>query len=196
MPKQIAAADVSYDKIHRWVLAPDDENVRLTKQDRAIFNRWDFADTQLRRFPRKKQVAEVLRKKYKYSISTAYSDIYNAQRLFASIHPLNKEWIRNYLIEDIFVLLEAAKKSGNMKAWGVAQANLIKAAGLEKIDEEKIDPEILDKHNFYVMINIGKQVFKVDLETFQNLPVNTKNKIISEIDQEITEIEAAEILES
>lgn len=195
MPKKQLAELTNYDRIKAWMLEPE-KSKALTPTDKEVLERWDFADTQLRRFPKKKMVAEMIRKKFKGSVSRAYLDIYNAQRLFGSVHPFQKEWWRNFLIEDILVLLEAARKRADLKAWNAAHANLIKAAGLEKVDEDKVDPEIISKHNFFTVIQIGNANFKIDLDTFHSLPLVTRDKIIKELDKEIGEDIAFEIMES
>jgi len=186
----------SYEKILDWMTHPDENNCKLSKADRDKFNRWDFADTQLKRFPKRKMVVEVIRKRFGGSISRAYDDLYNAQRLFGTIHPLNKEWYRNFIIEEILLLIEASKKAGDRKTWDAALANLIKASGIEKIEELKIDPAILSQHNFYTIIQIGNVQYKYDLESFQNLPLTTRNKIVKELDREITDVQAIEIMNS
>jgi hypothetical protein len=196
MPKAIAAEKTSYDRIREWLTIPDEDRSRLPKADREIFNRWDFADNQLRRFPRKRQVVDVIMKKFGGSISRAYNDVYQAQRLFASVHPLNKEWIRNWLIEDILIAIELAKKAGDRKALASEHNNLLKAAALEKMEEQKVDPEILSQHNFYIVVQNGKTHYKYNLESFQSLPLSTRNKIVKELDQEITDVEAIEIMNS
>lgn len=195
MPKRIPAEQQPYDRIKQWII--DKDNCKLSESDKAMFNRWDEADNLLRTTPRKKVIASILCDKFKISQATAYNDIANAQRLFGSMYMLDKNWWRNFVIEDILELIEKAKKDDNFKVWNAAHNNLIKAIGLDQLDNDlKIDPEIISQHNFFTVINIGGTAYKLDLDTFQNIPIATRNKIVKELDREITDIEAEEILKS
>lgn len=194
MPKLIKTEDSSYNRILKWVQDP--ENCKLSAKDKEIYDRLDFADTQLRRKPRKKEAANMIIAKYGVTKMTAYNYLWLAQKLFGSIHPINKDWWRNWLVEDILLLIESCKSSGDLKVWATAHANLVKALGLDQKEELPVDPDVLSQHNFYTVININNKMIKVDMDDLVKIPVSNRRRIIEALSKPITETEATEIMNS
>jgi len=194
MPKFLPVADSSLDKIKKWVQDP--ETSRISESDKKIFDRLDFADTQLRRKPRKKEVANLIVAKYGITLRQAYNDIWSAQKLFGSVYPINKDWWRNWLIDDILLLIDSSKATKDLKSWASAQANLIKALALDQKDDPNVDPEILGKHNFYTVININNKTIKLNMQDFQKIPVSYRKKVIDALNIPIDESDAVEIMRS
>ena len=127
----------------------------------------------------------------------AYKDFNDAKYIFNSFKRHDKEWVRRWVINDIFRLIDAAKVLGSkgFKAWNSAHANLIKAAGLDQKEEITIDPEILQAHNFYTIINVSGKNVKADFEEFQALPSLSRKELSDAIfTRTITEDTAAELL--
>jgi hypothetical protein len=196
MSKQ-ALLDTTYDKIVAHCLDPDKSP--LSKEHQNIFNRWNVADDLLRRYPKDKQAMIMLRKKFPdLSIPHAYVDLQNAKKLFNYTNPVNKEFIRRWVIQDCLTMIELTKSMGSrgLKAWNNARLQLIKAAQLEESDKLLPDPEILESHQFFTVINIKGQHIKLDLDAFNKLPISTRKDLADLIHAPITEDQAAEIMDS
>ncbi len=194
MPKSISAHETSFAKIQKWINDPDSN--KISESDKKIFDRLDFADTQLRRKPRKKEAAQLIAAKFNITLRQAYNDLWYAQKLFGSIHPFNKDWWRNWLIEDIVTLIESCKVTGDLKTWASAHANLVKAIGLDQKEEIPIDPEILSQHNYYTVINVDNKSIKIGLEDLIKIPLSSRKRVLDALNKPIDESEALEIMNS
>jgi hypothetical protein len=192
-----AITETTHDKIIAFCLDP--ENNPLNDEQKKILNRLNLADDLLRRYPRTKEAAKLLQLKYPdLSRAQIYRDIADAKRLFNFTNPVDKEWVRRWVIEDCFRLIEIAKNQGTrgFKAWNMARAQLIKAAQLDIRDDDKLDPSIMDQHNFFTVININGNNMKIDLEAFLELPVSTRKKLSDALNAPIEEQDAVEIMNS
>ncbi len=189
--------ETSYDKIVAHCLDP--ENSPLSERNQVMFNRWSAADDLLRRYPRDKQAMTMLRKKFPtISQQTAYRDLENAKKLFNFTNPVDKEFIRRWVIQDCLSMIEITKGMGarGLKAWNDARMQLIKAAKLEELEQILPNPDILESHQFFTVINIDGRTMKLDLDAFNSLPTSTKKELADLIHGPITEDQAGEIMES
>jgi hypothetical protein len=192
-----ALLETTYDKIVAHCLDP--EHSELSEEHQRIFERWNKADDLLRRYPKDKQAMLMLRKKFPdLSRTQAYEDLRNAKKLFNYTNPIDKEFLRRWVVQDCLTMIEIAKSMGarGFKAWNNARLQLIKAAQLEESEKMLPNPEILESHQFYTVINIGNRQMKYDLDTFNNLPMATRKQLSDAIHAPITEDQAAEILDS
>lgn len=197
MPKP-AALDIAYSKIETWILAGSQDS-DLPDHYLKIFERWRKLDDLLDKYPVKKQAIAVYQKKYPdLSLSQIYYDIANTKKLFNNYNPHDKDRLRAFLINDITAQLKVYKDAGpkGFKAVNDAHKNLIVAGQLHIEDKESsVDPEVLENHNFYTIINIGGQPIKIDFRKFQELPMETKKTISDAINANpMTEDAAYEIL--
>ena len=187
----------TYDQIVSHCLDPDSSELSDLTQE--IFNRWTVADDLLRRYPSDKQAVSMLRKKFPtISYQTARNDIQNAKKLFNTTNPVDKDFIRRWVIQDCLKMIEIAKNMGprGFKAWNDARMQLIKAAQLEDTEAILPNPEILESHQYFTVININGETIKIDQDAFDQLPVITKNELAKMIHSPITEDQAGEILNS
>jgi hypothetical protein len=195
MPKP-ALRDIAHQRILEHLLAP--ENSLLAPQYQEILERWKKADDLLDKYPNLKDAIKLYKTKYPLlSDSQVYNDFQNAKRLFNNYKPVDKEWLRRWIVNDIFKLIESAKKWGpkGFKAWNTAHANLIKASGLDQKIIDELDPEILQQHNFYTVIYINGKPVKADFSVFQSLPEATRKQLADAIfTRPMTEDAAFELL--
>jgi len=196
MSKQ-ALLETTYDKIVAYCLDPG--NSLLSKEQQKIFDRWNSADDLLRRYPKDRQAVIMYQKKYPdLSQTQAYDDLRNAKRLFNYTNPVDKEFIRRWVIQDCLTMIGIAKGIGprGFKAWNNARLQLIKAAQLENDEKILPNPDILESHQFFTVINIGGQEIKLDMDAFNKLPISTRKELADLIHAPITIDQAAEIMES
>ncbi len=82
----------------------NEEGIVLTKKQEDYLIRWRFADERFRQNKYKTdRIANFLMDQFKISRDTAYKDIVNAQRVFRSTCPLNKQYEIQGRIEDLKV---------------------------------------------------------------------------------------------
>lgn len=196
MPKRPHDVAV-YDRIGKWISNPEKFG-ELHPADAAIFYRWSTADDFLRRFPSRKQCVKMMVEKFRtekgYCDATAYRDLANAQVLFGTVNVYNKEYIKNWLVEDIMKLIQKAREKGDFKALNAAHANLIKVMGLDREDKSIINPEDLEAHRYYQILIMNGEAMKIDLDKLDLLPVATRSKIVNAVDNKITEDIAFEMI--
>ncbi len=187
----------SYDKIMAHCIDP--ENSPLSEQNQEMFQRWTTADDLLRRYPRDKQAMTMLRKKFpKISVQTAYKDLQQAKKLFNTTNPIDKDFFRRWVIQDCLKMIEITKSMGprGFKAWNDARMQLIKAVKLEELEQILPNPEILESHTFYTVIQLDGETIKLDLDSFNTLPLATKTQLAELIHTPITEDQACDIMNS
>lgn len=191
-----ATRDIAYDKILTHLLTP--VKSELSPGYAKIFDRWKKADDLLDRYPNQKDAIDVYKQKYPHlSTSQIYYDFANSKKVFNNFNSHDIERLRTWLINDILDFINTTKLAGSkgFKARNAAYTNLIKAARLDEKEDSNIDPEILESHNFYTIINVGGKQIKADFSTFQKLPEATRKKLSDVINSNpMTEDTAFEIL--
>jgi hypothetical protein len=192
-----ALKDIAYERILEHLLAPEGQS-DLAPQYQSILERWKKADDLLDRYPNLKDAVKLYHAKFPdLSDSQVYNDFQNSKKIFNNFKKIDKDWIRRWLINDIFKVIATAKAYGpkGLKAWNTAHINLLKAAGLDQKEEIEIDPEILQHHNFYTVINIDGSSVKSDFKIFESLPDATRKQLSDAIfTRPITENAAFELL--
>lgn len=183
------------DRLQKWASDPEKYS-KLNPEDSKIFERWSTADDLLRRYPSRKYCVSMMVAKYGCDQATAYRDIANAQVFFGTVNVYNKDYIKGWLIEDILKLIQTAKEKGDTKARSAAQANLIKVMGFDREDKSVIRPEDLEAHKYYAVLISGKDAIKIDLEKLDDIPMETRAKIVASIDDMITEDTAYTLISS
>jgi hypothetical protein len=194
---KISVLETTYDKIVAHCLEPDKNSLTLEQQ--RIFERWNAADDLLRRYPKEKQAMTMLRKKFPgLSRTQAYDDLRHAKKLFNYTNPVDKEFIRRWVIQDCLTMIDIARSMGprGFKAWNTARFQLIRAARLEESENLVPNPEIFEQHQYFTVIQIGGQSVKIDLDDFNKLPLSTRKELSDLIHAPITEDQAVKILNS
>jgi hypothetical protein len=98
------------------------------------------------------------------------------------------------MINNILKMIKAAMDAGDLKAWAQGHANLIKAIGERPVDI--VDPTILQQHNYYMTIVLDGNTSKIKLEDFLKLPVHHRTKLAKQLENDIDEETAFEIMNS
>lgn len=188
MPKP-AIIDVTFDRIRQWVDNPD--SPELSAKDKEIWERWDFAYDQLKK-EKTPAVVNRLMRKFGISNTQAYLDIKNAQKLLSPINRRETDWIRNFLIEDAIERRNYAIETNNQKAWAEASNTILKIYIADKNDQDGIDPKLLGHNNYFIAVNIGGKIEKLDYDKLHKLPIEKRVEytdfLFPEIENE-TEVE-------
>lgn len=103
----------SQEKIVQYLLTGD---VLLHADEEKMMMRWLYADSMIRSHRlRRDEIIEEIVKKFEVSRFTADSDIRNAHCVFAKTRTLNKRYLLSYLIEDLAIQIEKAKRDPELK---------------------------------------------------------------------------------
>lgn len=100
------------DQLERW------------KFIRQVYSSWKVST--------RKEVVNAVMKEYKVDDKTAYRDVANAQRLYARLEEINKEFERIIRIEEIKQLRAKCIAKGDLKTAKDCDTNLIKIGGYDK----------------------------------------------------------------
>lgn len=182
--------DHNYEIIKAHILSP--EASPLSEEQAKILNRWTSMAKLIDLYPSRKDCVSLHIKKENISDRAAQYDFDNAKKLYNSMHKFDYDFWHAWLINDIIRLIKRSRDSGNLKTWAAAQTNLIKTIG-EK-PPEILDPEILQQHNYFTVINIDGKPIKMTLEDLHKLPTHTRAKLVEQLEKDIDEDTAYEIM--
>jgi len=193
MAKTTKAENLSFDRIRAWLNDPD--SGELSDKDREIYDRWDYAYDQLK-IEKPAAVISRLMEKFSISKAQAYRDVRSCQRLLNPVNRRDLDWIRNFIVDDAILQIKMARNSLDSKSWQKARADLIKIFAIEKDDKAGIDPELLGRNEYYVAINFGNKVEKINMGELAKLPTNKRMELTEFLFQDIEVEDAKIILES
>ncbi len=178
----------------------DPENSTLTPEYQEMLNRAVSLTKLLDKHPIAKNAIKYHRVIYPdISQSTAYTDLTLARMLFNNYQNFDYDFWLSWALNDITANIEKCRSTGlssDRKIIAMEHANLSRIIG--KRPQEPIDPLRNEKHSFYIMVNVGSQNIKLDLNTLHKLPVNTIQELTRALlaENEIDEQGAAQIMNS
>ena len=178
----------------------DPENSKLPPQYQYMLNRAVSLTKLLDKHPIAKNAIKYHRVIYPdISERTAYTDLSLARKLFNNYQNFDYEFWLSWTLNDITTNIENCRStnlSSDRKIIAMEHANLARIFG--KRPDEPIDPLRNEKHNFYIMVNVGNTQVKLDLHTLHKLPINTVQELTQALlaEHEIDDQGAAEIMNS
>jgi hypothetical protein len=162
----------------------------LSPEKREILERWQVAATILRQYPTKMEAARRLRARFPHiSIRQAQIDIDNGCKFWNINNKIDWEWIEGLLIEKLLLGISQTNP-------GLAQAkylNTLKDLLLER-QEVPIDPKLIEKNIINIQFNLNGNTISLSREALNKLPDAMKYTLLQGIPNEITEEQAAEII--
>jgi hypothetical protein len=192
MPKK-SVSDQNFEVIKSYCLNPAAELSPLPKEQREILDRWISAARTLDKYPVIKKAVAIHRIKYpKITQYIAYEDMSNARRLFNSLHTFDYDWWHTWLLNDITRQIEASSEAGDLRSWAEGHRNLIKAIG--ERPEVPLDPKLTQKHVFIIPIQVKNKIINVNYDNFVKIPAHVRRKLSEDLENEITDVEVEEML--
>jgi hypothetical protein len=185
--------DVTFDRIRAYI--DNQDSAPLSVKDKELLDRWDFAYDNLKISSRSAVVSRLM-KKYDIAQMTAYKDVLSAERLFGAINRRSPEWLRDFIVEDAVKHLRYATETNNDKARIEARNTLLKVYALDKNDVEGIDPKLLGNNNYFIAVNFGDRVEKINYDKLMEMPTEKKMKMTDFLFQDIDDVECEKIMQS
>jgi hypothetical protein len=130
---EIQRFEDNFDKIVKYYLDEKSQD-KLSPELQAQLKRWKFIRLVYSswKITIKREVVNALVKEFGVDEATAYRDIANAQRLYARLEEVNKEFERIIRIEEIKALRSKCISKGDLKTAAECDKNLIKIGGYDK----------------------------------------------------------------
>jgi hypothetical protein len=193
-----ALLELSGEIIKAHILDPD--NSPLPEQYREKLNRAVSMFKLLDKHPVAKNAIRFHRVVYpEISLDTAYRDLKLARMVFSSYQDFDFDFWLAWTLSDItdnITKCRSTQLPADRKVIAQEHANLVRLLG--KRPDTPIDPLRNEKHEFYIMVNIGKQSTKINLDSLSELPINTLQELNRALfsGHEIDEQGAADIMNS
>lgn len=191
-----ALEDQKYELIKAHILNPAESPLPGDMQEQL--NRLLSMAGTLDRYPIAKHAVTIHMKKYKGLKRTqAYADCELARRLFPTLRNNQYDFWQTWLINDISESIRRCKNYHNIKAEKVIASLyhvMIRAIGEKPM--KKIDPKLVEQHNFILTVNINGVPTNINLMNFLELPSAARKKFTDAIIDEIDDDDAIKIIES
>jgi hypothetical protein len=188
-----AIEDQKHELIKAAILDPDSNP--LPVHLREELERTVQAAKLLDKNPVQKHAIAILRAKYPgLSRAQAAEDCRRAMRIFNSIHTFEYDWWQHWLLQDIAEMIQKAKEDGDLKAWAMGHKNLLHAIG--ERPENEIDAKLIEKHSIVIAVQVNNQTVNIDYNKFLQMPVEARKLITDQLNREIDDVQATEIMNS
>ena len=165
----------------------------LTERQQHILERLRTAHAILRKYPRKSVAALKLRARFPdISREQAFCDLRNACRLWNKYDPIDRDFLEGWFLD--WLMKEIANPATSDAARAKNLATLQKY--LSQLPPQKIDPKLMEANQIFVQFNINNRHVSIPENVLLKLPLDVRRQLLGSLDDEITEEDACQILES
>ena len=165
----------------------------LTERQQHILERLRTAHAILRKYPRKSVAALKLRARFpNISREQAFCDLRNACRLWNKYDPVDRDFLEGWFLD--WLMKEIANPATSDAARAKNLATLQKY--LSQLPPQKIDPKLMEANQIFVQFNINNRHVSIPENVLLKLPLDVRRQLLGSLDDEITEEDACQILES
>lgn len=165
----------------------------LTERQQHILERLRTAHAILRKYPRKSVAALKLRARFPdISREQAFCDLRNACRLWNKYDPVDRDFLEGWFLD--WLMKEIVNPATSDAARAKNLATLQKY--LSQLPPQKIDPKLMEANQIFVQFNINNRHVSIPENVLLKLPLDVRRQLLGSLDDEITEEDACQILES
>ena len=165
----------------------------LTERQQHILERLRTAHAILRKYPRKSGAALKLLARFPdISREQAFCDLRNACRLWNKYDPVDRDFLEGWFLD--WLMKEIANPATSDAARAKNLATLQKY--LSQLPPQKIDPKLMEANQIFVQFNINNRHVSIPENVLLKLPLDVRRQLLGSLDDEITEEDACQILES
>lgn len=202
--------DQKYEDIKRHILYPDKSELRPELQ--RVVDHTVAAAKILDKNPVQSKAVRLLQTQFEGEISRsqAWEAVKMAIRLFNTQYSFEYDFWHEWMLKDIVELISFCKgreakidENGNVllpaiapdrKAW--AEALKVMQRSLGDRPETDLDPRLIEKHTYFIPIQINGDVKKLPIQDLEDSPKATLQELLKAMNQEITDVKAEEIMNS
>ena len=148
----------------------------------------------LDRHPEQAHIVSKLQAKFRIGRNTAYADIRFARELFVMNNPMDWDFWHAWQIQDLCELIRECKMQGRYKEWQKAHETLHKIIGERPVQEE--DPRRMEKNNIFIQLNDNSKTINLPIDVVSKLSKQDLKTISDATFQDISEEDAADLMES
>ncbi len=153
------------DRIRRYLMAPDDETVELSENDKKRYDILKEIHALRMRHTRKADIVQMIKHLHGLKTSQCYNYIRECQNIFGPLEEVHKDYERNYLLEASRKNIEIAMASKNSDLITKAILAHHKLSGLADITVEMPDFSRLEPNTYEFNLPEAQQnMFKTLLE--------------------------------
>ena len=186
-------AEQRYELIQQHIIDP--ENSPLPEELQAQFNRVLQVARLLDDYPNDSQVLNIMRSKYRVSLTQLRKDLQLARELFKTNHTFDWDFWHAWQIKDQLELIRECKLRGDLKQWNNAKKVLATLIGEkpEAID----DPRRMEKNVFVIQVSAGNgDKININLDSMRSLTSSQRKEIIDTMYQTVDDVQVEEIMNS
>lgn len=149
MPAHLTKAMDTPTKLQRLIayLNDGEGKVQLNEELQKLLDRYDYMDTNIRKYLRKSICVERQVKKFEISPALANNDFYNTKEVFNSVPRANKNYEFEFLLDLGYQLWTKAIDTGNLKAAAAVYKTIcetrIKMLSEQEMPQEKEAPAVI-----------------------------------------------------
>jgi hypothetical protein len=186
-------AEQRYELIQQHIIDP--ENSPLPEELQEQFNRVLQVARLLDDYPNDSQVLNIMRAKYRVSLTQLRKDLQLARELFKTNHTFDWDFWHAWQIKDQLELIRECKLRGDLKQWNNAKKVLATLIGEkpEAID----DPRRMEKNVFVIQVSAGNgDKININLDSMRSLTASQRKEIIDTMYQTVDDVQVEEIMNS
>lgn len=168
-------------------------DVELRDDQKAVLERWRTAHAILRKYPRPYVAAKMLQSRYPdISLAQARVDVQSAARLWNVAEKVDRDFIEGWFVDTLL------KEISNPGASEAVRAKNLQTLGawLKAQPPVEIDPHLMERNQVNIIFQTdNRQVVYTEADILHLKPAD-REKLLTSMPHNLTEEQAAEILNS
>jgi hypothetical protein len=168
-------------------------DVELRDDQKAVLDRWRTAHAILRKYPRPYVAAKMLKSRYpEISLAQARVDVQSAARLWNVAEKVDRDFIEGWFVDTLL------KEISNPGASEAVRAKNLQTLGawLKAQPPVEIDPHLIERNQVNIIFQTdNRQVIYSEADILHLKPAD-REKLLTSMPHNLTEEQAAEILNS
>lgn len=168
-------------------------DVELRDDQKAVLDRWRTAHAILRKYPRPYVAAKMLQSRYpEISLAQARVDVQSAARLWNVAEKVDRDFIEGWFVD---TLLKEISNPGASEAVRAKNLQTL-CAWLKAQPPVEIDPHLMERNQVNIIFQTdNRQVIYSEADILHLKPAD-REKLLTSMPHNLTEEQAAEILNS
>lgn len=168
-------------------------DVELRDDQKAVLERWRTAHAILRKYPRPYVAAKILKSRYpEISLAQARIDIQSTAKLWNVTEKVDRDFLENWFVDTLM------KEISNPGASEAVKAKNLQTLGawFRSKPPVTIDPHLMERNQVNIIFQTDNRQIVYSEADILNLDPANREKLLTSIPHNLTEAQAAEIINS